>query len=145
MDLLAPGGRLLNHAIASVRSLPGASNDQPGFIDRYIFPDGEVVTLSTQLAALEQVGFEVRDVEALREHYGLTLRAWVNNLRDSWQDAQQLVSPSRARTWLLYLAACALAFEHGNLTIHQVVAVRQGEHGASSLPLTRGQWLGTSP
>jgi len=145
MDLLAPGGRLLNHAIASVRSLPAASNDQPGFIDRYIFPDGEVVTLSTQLAALEQVGFEVRDVEALREHYGLTLRAWVNNLRDSWQDAQQLVSPSRARTWLLYLAACALAFEHANLTIHQVVAVRQGEHGASSLPLTRGQWLGTSP
>jgi len=144
-DLLAPGGRLLNHAIASVRSLPPASKDQPGFIDRYIFPDGEVVTLSTQLEALEQVGFEVRDVEALREHYGRTLRAWVNNLRDSWQEAQTLVSPSRARTWLLYLAACALAFEHGNLTIHQVVAVRQGEDGASSLPLTRGQWLDTSP
>jgi len=144
-DLLARGGRLLNHAIASVRSLPPASKDQAGFIDRYIFPDGEVVTLSTQLEALEQVGFEVRDVEVLREHYGLTLRAWVNNLRDSWQEAQTLVSPSRARTWLLYLAACALAFEHGNLTLHQVVAVRQGEDGASSLPLTRGQWLDTSP
>jgi len=145
LDLLRPGGRLLNHAIASVRSLPPVSKNRPGFIDRYIFPDGEVVTLSTQLEALEQVGFEVRDVEALREHYGLTLRAWVNNLRDSWQDAQQLVSPSRARTWMLYLAACALAFEHGNLTIHQVVAVRQGEDGVSSLPLTRGQWLDTSP
>jgi cyclopropane-fatty-acyl-phospholipid synthase len=114
-------------------------------IDRYIFPDGEVVTLSTTLDALEQVGFEVRDVEALREHYALTLRAWVNNLRGSWQDAQRLVPPSRARTWLLYLAACVLAFEHGNLTIHQVVAVRQGEHGASSLPLTRDQWLTTAP
>lgn len=145
MDLLPPGGRLLNHAIASVRPLPPASNDQPGFIDRYIFPDGEVVTLSTTLDALEQVGFEVRDVEALREHYALTLRAWVNNLRESWRDAQRLVPPSRARTWLLYLAASALAFEHGNLTIHQVVAVRQGEHGASNLPFTRGQWLNTAP
>jgi cyclopropane-fatty-acyl-phospholipid synthase len=144
MDLLRPGGRLLNHAIASVRPLPPASKGQPGFIDRYIFPDGEVVTLSTTLDALEQVGFEVRDVEALREHYALTLRAWVDNLRGSWQDAQRLVAPSRARTWLLYLAACVLAFEHGNLTIHQVVAVRQGEHGASNLPLTRDQWLATS-
>jgi cyclopropane-fatty-acyl-phospholipid synthase len=140
MDLLRPGGRLLNHAIASVRPLPPASN-QPGFIDRYIFPDGEVLTLSTTLDALEQVGFEVRDVEALREHYALTLRAWVNNLRSSWLEAQQLVSPSRARTWLLYLAAGALAFEHGNLTINQVVAVRQDEQGASNLPFTRGQWL----
>jgi cyclopropane-fatty-acyl-phospholipid synthase len=83
----------------------------------------------------------VLDVEALREHYALTLRAWVNNLRDSWQEAQQIVPPSRARTWLLYLAAGALAFEHGNLTVYQVVAVRQGEHGASNLPFTRGQWL----
>jgi cyclopropane-fatty-acyl-phospholipid synthase len=145
MDLLTPGGRLLNHAIASVRPLPTASKDQPGFIDRYIFPDGEVVTLSSTVESLEQVGFEVRDVEALREHYALTLRAWVTNLRDSWQEAQQLVPPSRARTWLLYLAACALAFEHGNLTIYQVVAVRQSELGASNLPLTRDQWLATAP
>jgi len=83
----------------------------------------------------------VRDVEALREHYALTLRAWVNNLRSSWLEAQQLVSSSRARTWLLYLAAGALAFEHGNLTVYQVVAVRQDEQGASNLPFTRGQWL----
>jgi len=144
-DLLRPGGRLLNHAIASVRSLSPAVKAQPGFIDSYIFPDGEVVTLSTTLDALEQVGFEVRDVEALREHYGLTLRAWVHNLRESWQEAERLVPPSRARTWLLYLAACALAFEHGNLTIHQVVAVRQGEHGAGRLPFTRDEWLTAAP
>ena len=128
-----------------MRSLPTDSKDQPGFIDQYIFPDGEVVTLSSTVESLEQVGFEVRDVEALREHYALTLRAWVNNLRDSWPDARQLVPPSRARTWLLYLAASALAFEHGNLTIFQVVAVRQSEHAASNLPLTRGQWLATAP
>ncbi len=141
MELLRPGGRLLNHAIASVRTLPPASKKSPGFIDRYIFPDGELVTLSRTLDALEHVGFEVADVEALRNHYGLTLRAWVDNLRESWDEAQQLVPTSRVRTWLLYLAACALAFEHGNITIHQVLAVRQGDHGANLLPRTRGEWL----
>ena len=92
----------------------------------------------------EQVGFEVRDSEALREHYGMTLRAWVDNLRSSWVDAEQLVGTSRARTWLLYLAACALAFERGNITIHQVLAVRQGDRGASNIPRTRGEWLAGS-
>jgi cyclopropane-fatty-acyl-phospholipid synthase len=141
MDLLRPGGRLLNHAIASVRSVPPPSKEQPGFIDRYIFPDGELVPLSTTLDALEHAGLEVRDVEALGEHYGPTLRCWVNNLREAWPEAQQLVSAPRTRTWLLYLAVCALAFEHGNLTVHQVLAVRQAENGVSGPPLTRDQWL----
>jgi cyclopropane-fatty-acyl-phospholipid synthase len=141
MDLLAPGGRLLNHAIASVRSLPPPTKDKPGFIDSYVFPDGQVLPLSDTLDALEQVGLEVRDVEALREHYGLTLRAWVDNLRDNWEAALGHVTPSRARTWLLYLAACTLAFDHGNLTVHQVVAVKQGDHGASGIPRTRGDWI----
>jgi len=144
LHLLRPGGRLLNHAIASVRSLPPPSRNEPGFIDRYIFPDGEVLPLSDTLDALEQVGFEVRDVHALREHYGLTLRAWVDNLRANWPAAQTMVSAERARTWLLYLAACALAFEHGNITVHQVLAVRQSGCGRSGLPLTREQWLGAS-
>jgi len=141
MNLLPPGGRLLNHAIASVRTLPAPSRRDSGFIQRYIFPDGEVPPLSTTLDALEKVGFEVRDSQALREHYGLTLRAWVDNLRDAWPQAVEMVGEARARTWLLYLAACALAFEHGNITIHQVVAVRQGERAASGLPLTRTEWL----
>ena len=139
-DQLAPGGRLLNHAIASVRSLP-SERSKPGFIDRYIFPDGEVLPLSTTLDALEQVGFEVRDSEALREHYGRTLRAWVDNLQSSWSSAVDVVGQARARTWLLYLAACALAFEHGNITIHQVLAVRQSGHGHSRFPATRQEWL----
>ena len=145
MDLLLPGGRLLNHAIASVRALPPASRDQPGFIDRYIFPDGEVVPLSTTVDALEHVGFKVLDVEGLGEHYGPTLHCWVNNLREAWQEAQQLVTVSRARTWLLYLAACALAFEHGNLTVHQVLAIRQDDHAASGPARTRSQWLTKTP
>jgi cyclopropane-fatty-acyl-phospholipid synthase len=142
--LLAPGGRLLNHAIASVRALPAAdrstAKDRPGFIDSYVFPDGQVLPLSTTLDAFEQVGLEVRDVEALREHYGPTLRAWAGNLRDHWDDALTHVPASRARAWLLYLAASTLAFEHGNLTVHQVLAVRQGEHAASGLPRTRREW-----
>ncbi|MBI1379295.1 MAG: methyltransferase domain-containing protein [Frankiales bacterium] len=141
MNQLRPGGRLLNHAIASVRSLPSSSKSTPGFIDSYIFPDGEVVPLSSTLDALEQVGFEVRDVEALREHYGRTLRAWVDNLSQDWVAAVALVGQARARTWLLYLAACALAFEHGNITVHQVLAVRQTAAGSSGMPATRQQWL----
>ena len=142
LDLLAPGGRLLNHAIASVRSLPApTSKDRPGFIDRYVFPDGQVLPLSATLDALEHAGFEVRDVEALREHYGLTLRAWVDNLREHWDEALTHVPVARARIWLLYLAACALAFEHGNLTVHQVVAVRQGDRAGSGLPRTRREWI----
>ena len=144
MGLLRPGGRLLNHAIASVRSVPPPSQDQPGFIDRYIFPDGKVVPLSTLLDALEQVGFEVRDVQAIGEHYSPTLRCWVENLRQGWPQAQQLVGAPRARTWLLYLAACALAFEHANLTVHQVLAVRQVDDGASKPPRTREQGLAIS-
>jgi cyclopropane-fatty-acyl-phospholipid synthase len=140
--LLRPEGRLLNHAIASVRALPSTTGRRRGgFIDRYIFPDGQIVPLSVTIDALEQSALEVRDGEALREHYGLTLRAWVENLRGNWYRAQQLVSPPRARAWLLYLAACALAFEHGNLTVHQVLAVRQGDRGRSGLPATRADWL----
>lgn len=146
MGLLRPGGRLLNHAIASVRALPERTGRRrPGFIDRYIFPDGDIVPLSTVLDAIEHAAGEVRDVEALREHYGLTLRAWVANLRTSWEEAQVLVGESRARAWLLYLAACALAFEHGNLTVHQVLAVRQGDRGASHFPRTRPEWLEHGP
>jgi cyclopropane-fatty-acyl-phospholipid synthase len=137
MDRLAPGGRFLNHAIASVRSLPApSSKGRSGFIDRYVFPDGQVLPLSVTLDALEHAGFEVHDVEALREHYGLTLRAWVDNLRDHWDAALTHVPASRARTWLLYLAASALAFEHGNLTVHQVVAVRQADRASSGIPRT---------
>ena len=80
-DLLAPGGRLLNHAISR---RPGPPDDRKGdrtsFIDRYVFPDGELHPLATTVDVLESAGFEVRDVESLREHYADTLRAWVANL-----------------------------------------------------------------
>ena len=142
VGLLGPGGRLLNHAISSVRAQPDRPDRRPTFIGRYIFPDGEVLPLSATLDALERAGAEVRDTEALREHYALTLRAWTANLQGSWARAEREVGAGRARTWLLYLAAAALAFERGGLTVHQVVAVRQDRHGGSCWPRTRAEWLG---
>ncbi|MEV0947714.1 cyclopropane-fatty-acyl-phospholipid synthase family protein [Rhodococcus sp. NPDC049939] len=140
--LLRPRGRLLNHAIASVCSRTDAGNS-PGLIENYIFPDGEVLPLSKTIDAFERAGLEVRDTEALREHYALTLRAWVDRLRGSWDDAVELVGAERARTWLLYLAASALGFEEkGRLTIHQVLAVRPSDDGSSGLPRTRAMWMG---
>ncbi|AOW93422.1 cyclopropane-fatty-acyl-phospholipid synthase [Rhodococcus sp. WMMA185] len=141
-DLLRPRGLLLNHAIASVRSRADAGYS-PGLIENYIFPDGEVLPLSRTIDAFERAGLEVRDTEALREHYALTLRAWVDRLRGSWDHAVELVGAERARTWLLYLAASALGFEEkGRLTIHQVLAVRPSDDGGSGLPRTRAMWLG---
>jgi len=86
----------------------------------------------------------VRDVEALHEHYGATLRAWVANLQAEWAEAIRLVSPARARIWLLYMAGSVLAFETGQIGVNQVLAVRQGARGAAGLPATRTTWLGGS-
>ncbi|MCK0089640.1 cyclopropane-fatty-acyl-phospholipid synthase family protein [Rhodococcus sp. F64268] len=141
-ELLVPGGRLLNHAIASVVHRPDSRSRPATFIDRYVFPDGEILPLSRTLDAFERAGLEVRDVEALREHYALTLRAWVANLQESWEEASSLVGAERARTWLLYLTASALGFEEpGRLTINQVLAVRPTSTGASNMPRTRHEWL----
>lgn len=140
--LLKPRGRLLNHAIAAVVTQPAGKNDKPGLIQNYIFPDGEILPLSRTLDAFEQTGLEVRDTEALREHYALTLRAWANALETSWDKAVDLVGSERARTWLLYLVASALGFEEpGRLTLHQVLAIRPADDGSSGLARTRSQWL----
>ena len=139
--LLTPGGRVLNHAIARVTALPATPKPSATFIDRYVFPDGEILPLSKTVDAMEHSGLEVRDSEALREHYALTLRAWVANLLQSWDRAVELVGAQRARTWLLYLAASALGFEDAHrLTIHQVLAVRPRDDGTAGLPRTRRGW-----
>ena len=139
-ELLTQEGRLLNHAIASVAPLPEVRDTKPTFIDRYIFPDGELLPLSRTLGALERAGFETRDCQALREHYALTLRGWVDNLREHWDEAVRLIGSGRARTWLLYLAGSALSFEKARITIHQVLAVRSDPAGASGMPHTRDAW-----
>lgn len=134
--LLRPGGRLLNHAI-SWNAGPAAS-DPDSFIPRYVFPDGEMLSLAEMVGALEGGGFEVLDVEALRPHYALTLRAWVDNLECHWDEAVRASSPGRARVWRLYMAASALGFEAGTTGVNQVLVRRAG--GAEP-PLRRTAWL----
>ncbi|HEY8117512.1 MAG TPA: class I SAM-dependent methyltransferase, partial [Actinomycetota bacterium] len=125
--LLRPGGRLLNHGIARPPNA-GRTRFQPNsFIDRYVFPDGELHEVGSVVSTMQGTGFEVRHVESLREHYALTLRAWVRNLENGWDDAVSEVGPGRARIWRLYMAASALNFEAGRTQVHQVLAVRPDE------------------
>ncbi|MGW0706077.1 class I SAM-dependent methyltransferase [Streptomyces sp. NPDC002643] len=138
--LLAPGGRLLNHQISRRPQHDEGAYSLDGFIDAYVFPDGELAPIGTTVTQLERAGFEVRDVESLREHYGLTLRAWVTNLETEWARAVSLTGPNRARVWRLYMAACALAFERNRIGVNQVLAVRTPEGGESGLPLRTRTW-----
>ncbi|HEY4605497.1 MAG TPA: cyclopropane-fatty-acyl-phospholipid synthase family protein [Blastococcus sp.] len=135
-DLLARGGRLLNHAIAW--SAGEFKWDPDSFIARYVFPDGELVTIGDMVRILESTGLEVLDVEALRRHYALTLRSWVQNLEDNWTEAVALTSEGRARVWRLYMAASALAFESGAMGVDQVLLQRPG---GDPPPLRRRDWI----
>ncbi|MFE2627920.1 class I SAM-dependent methyltransferase [Streptomyces sp. NPDC059374] len=140
--LLKPGGRLLNHQIGRRPQRDESSYQVDDFIDAYVFPDGELQPIGVTVAQLERAGFEVRDVESLREHYALTLRRWVTNLEDHWDRAVQLTGPGRARVWRLYMAASALAFERNRIGVNQVLAVRTPDAGAAGMPLRARVWGG---
>ncbi|MFD8391244.1 class I SAM-dependent methyltransferase [Streptomyces sp. NPDC059680] len=139
-DLLKPGGRLLNHQIARRPQRDETTYSVDEFIDAYVFPDGELAPIGSTVTQLELAGFEVRDVESLREHYARTLRRWVANLEGEWGRAVRLTSPGRARVWRLYMAASALAFERNRIGVNQVLAVRSPESGVSGLPLRTRTW-----
>ncbi|MEW2620623.1 class I SAM-dependent methyltransferase [Streptomyces sp. NPDC048106] len=138
--LLKPGGRLLNHQIARRPQSDESAYSVDEFIDAYVFPDGELAPIGTTVTQLERAGFEVRDVEALREHYAHTLREWVANLEADWDRAVRLTSPGRARVWRLYMAASALAFERNRIGINQVLAIRTPASGAPGLPPRTRTW-----
>ncbi|GHE70100.1 cyclopropane-fatty-acyl-phospholipid synthase [Streptomyces spiralis] len=138
--LLKPGGRLLNHQIGRRPQRDESAYHVDEFIDAYVFPDGELAPIGTTVTQLERAGFEVRDVESIREHYALTLRRWVANLEANWARAVQLTSPGRARVWRLYMAASALAFERNRIGVNQVLAVRTPESGDSGMPLRARTW-----
>jgi cyclopropane-fatty-acyl-phospholipid synthase len=135
-DLLRPGGRLLNHAIAW-NDAESAAWDPDTFITRFVFPDGELLSLAGTVSALEAGGLEVLDVEALRRHYALTLRAWVERLEKHWDAAVTASTEGRARVWRLYMAASALAFERGVMGVNQVLVRRPGGDEA---PLRLRDW-----
>jgi cyclopropane-fatty-acyl-phospholipid synthase len=133
--LLHPGGRLLNHGI-SRPPFERSRFARTGFIDRYVFPDGELHEVGTVVSTVQKAVFEVRHVESLREHYALTLRSWVANLEANWAECVAEVGEARARIWRLYMAASALNFEAGRTQIHHVLAVRPADGGAvSGMPL----------
>jgi cyclopropane-fatty-acyl-phospholipid synthase len=136
-DLLPPGGRLLNHAIASVG---GSRLGRRSFVNRYVFPDGELLDIADTVRSMEQAGFEVRDVENLREHYDQTLRCWVDNLERHWDAAVELVGERRSRVWLMYMAGSVNGFEDAGIQIYQTLGVRLHDGGASEMPPTRDGW-----
>ncbi|WP_318203151.1 cyclopropane-fatty-acyl-phospholipid synthase family protein [Streptomyces sp. SCL15-4] len=140
--LLKPGGRLLNHQIARRPQRDESAYEVDQFIDAYVFPDGELAPVGTTVTQLERAGFEVRDVESIREHYARTLRRWVGNLEADFDRAARLTSPGRARVWRLYMAASALAFERNRIGVNQVLAVRTPASGASGLTLRPRTWHG---
>jgi cyclopropane-fatty-acyl-phospholipid synthase len=138
MKLLAPGGAFLNHGIA--RRATDQLAHGPNFNDTYVFPDGELTPINVTLRAAETSGFEVRDVESLREHYALTLRHWVRRLEANHARALEFVDEPTYRVWRLFMSGSAHGFTHGRLNVYQTLLVRPGEGGSSGLPLTRSDW-----
>ncbi|WP_169984678.1 class I SAM-dependent methyltransferase [Microbispora sp. H10836] len=123
---LKPGGRLLNHCITRPTSTEKTLN-KSGFINRYVFPDGELESVGYLIRQMEDTGFEVRHEENLREHYALTLREWCKNLDAHWDEAVEEVGQGIARVWRLYMAGCVVGFERNKVQLHQVLGVRLDE------------------
>jgi cyclopropane-fatty-acyl-phospholipid synthase len=134
---LRPRGRLLNHCITRPTT---RERHRPGlFIDRYIFPDGELEGVGEIVSAMQDNGFEVRHEENLREHYAMTLAGWSANLDANWDDAVAEVGLGKARAWALYLAGSRLGFERRTIELHQVLGVKPEPNGTSAMPL-RPDW-----
>jgi cyclopropane-fatty-acyl-phospholipid synthase len=135
---LRPGGRILNHCITRPDNLHDGIT-RGGFIDRYVFPDGELAGSGHIISVMQDAGLEVRHEESLREHYAMTLRDWCRNLRDNWDDAVAEVGEGTARVWGLYMAGSRLSFERNRIQLHQVLAVNTPEGGHAAFPL-RPNW-----
>jgi cyclopropane-fatty-acyl-phospholipid synthase len=133
--LLKPHGLFLNHGITH-DSEGWQANVSTEFINRYVFPDGQLDTISNVQRAMEHEKFEIADVEGLRPHYAMTLRHWVARLERNRAQALQYVNEATYRVWRLYMSACALQFESGEIGIYQVLASKRTA-GVPDLPLTR--------
>ena len=147
---LRPGGLLLNHGIVSVASARPKSRwdwlerklwKRDAFLDQYVFPDGRLGPLSAVIAGAERVGFETRDVESLREHYVLTLRAWLARLMRNRDEAIAVTDARTFRIWRVYMAASAFGFATGRLNIVQTLLLKPDAAGHSTLPLRRNDLL----
>lgn len=136
--LVKPGGVFLNHGVARQTGDPGRL--AYSFSNAYVFPDGELLPISQSLKAAEEAGFEVRDVESLREHYALTLRHWVRNLEAHHDQALAFVDEPTYRVWRVAMSYPAHMHSSGMMNLYQTLFVRPDATGASHLPLTREDW-----
>lgn len=136
-QVLKPGGLFLNHGIGRSQNSPPAKDS---FIQKYVFPDGELVPLHQTIACAEAAGFEVRDVENLREHYALTLRHWVSAIRQNQDALLRIVPEMTYRIWLLYMAGSAVAFDSGDIVVNQVL-LRKVDRTVIAMPATREHWF----
>jgi cyclopropane-fatty-acyl-phospholipid synthase len=134
--LLRAGGVFVNTGISASATYQRLG---PSFIDRYVFPDGELIPIGTNLLAAERCNLEVRDVESLREHYALTLRHWLRRLEAKAEEATQLTNQETYRIWRLYIAASIHAFSIGRVNMYQTLLVKP-LRGSSGMPLTRADW-----
>ncbi len=144
---LPVGGRLLNHQIGRTPDVGPRTRFRQertkihprGFVHRYVFPDGELHEVGDLTGSMQRIGFEVRHVESLREHYDKTLQRWVANLEANWDEAVSLTSEGRARVWHLYMAASAHQFRTNRVQVHQILGVKTADNGESGVPL-RSKW-----
>jgi cyclopropane-fatty-acyl-phospholipid synthase len=146
-EALTPGGLFLNHCETSNNAartrgsigerLEAWAWKRDRFIDRYVFPDARLVSLGSLVTKAERVGFETRDVESLREHYTLTLRAWLRRLEAREDEAVALVGARTYRVWRLYMSVSAYGFDTGAINLVQTLLSRPSADGASGVPLTR--------
>lgn len=143
---LKAGGLFLNHGIVSLREArPKSIRDKifaklwkaDSFIDTYVFPDGKLTASADVISAAEASGFEVRDVESLREHYAMTLRHWVRSLDEKSREAIGIVGNHTYRVWKLYMAGSAHAFATAGINVIQTLLAKPDAAGRSNLPLTR--------
>ena len=138
-ERLRPGGRLLNHCITRPDNLHTA-RVRRGFIDRYVFPDGELTGSGRIISVIQDVGgLEVRHEENLREHYAKTCAAWCANLVEHWDACVREVGETTAKVWGLYIAGSRLGFDRNWIQLHQVLAVKVHEDGRADFPL-RPDW-----
>lgn len=138
--LLSPGGLYMHHAITrrmkrNKKAFNRKSAEHLALV-KYIFPGGELDHLGMTVENLERHGFEIHDVENLREHYGQTCRLWCERLYVNFNKAVEEVGSPKVRLWILYLAGCALAFERGTVQINQTLASKR-KRGISAVPQTR--------
>jgi cyclopropane-fatty-acyl-phospholipid synthase len=139
---LKPGGRALIQQMSRSNDAPGDSPGGGPFIETYIAPDMHMKPLAKTIGLIAGSGLEIRDVQAMREHYPQTVAGWAANLEGSWDTAVKLVGEENARVWRLYLVGGALAFEENRMGVDQILAVKPSARGVSGMPSSPLAWLG---